>query len=88
MYLLPMSSNRYLEILEEPTLVEAKSGTPVKILTYDFYVPNFFIYFILEDQCKQDMNYTLKFPYFKGELSTDLEGLYRSEYKEENGNNV
>jgi aminopeptidase N len=79
---------QYLELHQNPTLTESKSGVNVPYLTYDFYAPNQFIYFILEEPCKKDMNYTLHFPAFQGELNTDLFGFYRSEYKDENGNNV
>lgn len=79
---------KYLELLQEPVLLESNSGLPVKYLTYDFYAPNAFLYFVLEDECMQGMNYTLEFPAFKGELNADLDGFYRSEYVDENGNNV
>ena len=69
-------------------MTELDSGKSVDYQGPEFFVPNNFIYFTLGADCVQDMMYRLEFPRFRGELNDDLDGFYRSTYKDPNGKNV
>ena len=49
------------------------------------YEPNEYIVFELNSPCKKGNRYTLEAPSFHGELSTSLNGFYRSEYVNQAG---
>ena len=81
---------RFLELTEEPFLTESENGREVKILTHNFYVPNDYLYLVLEEQCHKGTNYTLMFPQFRGELGAGISanGFYRIQFKNSDGNDM
>ena len=78
--------SRNIILTSDPVLIETKSGQQMQYLSYDFYPRNNYIYFNLDDVCKENTNYTLTFPAFKGDLNDDLQGFYRVDYTDGNGN--
>ena len=50
-----------------------------------FYEPNYYMIVDLAEDCKEGADYKIEFTDFWGELGDDLNGLYRSEYVNEDG---
>jgi len=70
---------------EDWILYDKASGNTVEIKQQFSYEPNEYIVFELESPCKTGNSYTLEAPSFHGELSTSLNGFYRSEYVNQAG---
>ena len=75
-------------MFDTPIITQLDSGMTVDYKGPEFFAPNNFIYFTLVGECVQDMVYHLEFPSFRGELNDDLDGFYRTIYKDSMENNV
>ena len=80
-------NSRLLEFEAEPRLTEGLSEVEIEYKRYFFYEENEYLVVETVDKCTAGEIYTLHFDGFKGELSTTMDGFYRSEYRDENGNN-
>lgn len=76
-----------LELEKEPSIVQDSASKEVQFKRYFFYEENEYIVFETPQGCIAGENYTVYFDGFKGELSTTMDGFYRSEYRDENGIN-
>jgi len=78
-------NSRDIEYDENWILSDAISGNIVEFKQQFSYEPNEYIVFELNSPCKKGNRYTLEAPSFHGELSTSLNGFYRSEYVNQAG---
>ena len=68
-------------------IVDKSDNSEPAIADVMFYERNAYIVVTLESACVEGHIYEISFSDFWGELGDDLDGLYRSEYVNENGEN-
>ena len=66
-------------------IVDKADNSEPAIVDVMFYQANAYIVVTLESPCVEGHIYEISFSDFRGELGEDHEGLYRSEYENENG---
>ena len=66
-------------------ITKVSDGSSFGIKSTLFYTKNYYLVIEFNSVCEENEDYQFSAPSFKGELGTDLDGLYRSEYVNEDG---
>jgi len=70
---------------EDFLITKVSDGSSFGIKSTLFYTKNYYLVIEFNSVCEANEDYQFSAPSFKGELGTDLDGLYRSEYVNEDG---
>ena len=75
----------YPDGTEHVRITEVNSSAEQTVIDVWFYEPNYYMIVDLAEDCNEGTDYKIEFTNFRGELGDDLNGLYRSEYVNEDG---